>query len=392
MVVAAARSVAVIGGLCGLSTSLHLLRLGASVRIYDDRCLHGVAEASGEASQGYYATASAAAGGILHPMTPKLKLAWEGAAALAGAEKLVSAASARAGRAVSRPHGLVRPCLDEAEAATARERIEKAPDWLEWVEQRDLDELLGSGAPANFGGVRYLRAQCVEMQHYLPALWGLCEDAGATWEQKDVADPRDLLSAHDAVVCCGGAEGSRRYAALFDENERSQITLTRGQSVLFKQSNQTVALLHGEYFVPDHGDSPGILGATHEHVTTVEDTPPEKAEALLEGALGGPRRQLVVGDSAVAVASTAGVRLNGPRTHFGRLPFVSNPHPNVWVATGLGARGLLRHAQLGESVATAALHADALEGLLAVPAPLRLQHPSEVVEKAPKKKRQERRE
>ena len=53
--------------------------------------------------------------------------------------------------------------------------------------------------------------------------------------------------------------------------------------------------------------------------------------------------------------ATAGVRLNGPRTHLGRLPFAFRYEGGLWVAGGLGARGFLRHAQLGEVVAEAVL-------------------------------------
>ena len=49
------------------------------------------------------------------------------------------------------------------------------------------------------------------------------------------------------------------------------------------------------------------------------------------------------------------MRLNGPRTHLGRLPFAFRHEAGLWVAGGLGARGFLRHAQLGEVVAEAVL-------------------------------------
>ena len=64
--------------------------------------------------------------------------------------------------------------------------------------------------------------------------------------------------------------------------------------------------------------------------------------------------------AATLVGSTAGLRLSGQRTHHGRLPFAqrSPRDREVWLGGGLGARGLLRHAQLGEWLAAAILADD----------------------------------
>ena len=49
------------------------------------------------------------------------------------------------------------------------------------------------------------------------------------------------------------------------------------------------------------------------------------------------------------------MRLNGPRTHLGEAALRLSEEPGLWVAGGLGARGFLRHAQLGEVVTEAVL-------------------------------------
>ena len=96
-----------------------------------------------------------------------------------------------------------------------------------------------------------------------------------------------------------------------------------------------------------------ILGATHEHgVAAGFDAPPSAPEALRADGLR-EAAELLAAPGASPKGATAGVRLNGPRTHLGRLPFAFRHDEGLWVAGGLGARGFLRHAQLGEVVARA---------------------------------------
>ena len=98
-----------------------------------------------------------------------------------------------------------------------------------------------------------------------------------------------------------------------------------------------------------------ILGATHEHgVAAGFDAPPSAPEALRADGLR-EAAELLAAPGSTPKGATAGVRLNGPRTHLGRLPFAYQKEPGLWVAGGLGARGFLRHAQLGEVVAEAVL-------------------------------------
>ena len=103
--------VAVIGGgLCGLATARALLSSGgrAMVTLYDQGVLAPV---------GFSRTASAVAGGLLHPLTPKLKVAWEGAAALSQADELIRVAEGAAGTSVIASSSVLRPAMDQPAGA-----------------------------------------------------------------------------------------------------------------------------------------------------------------------------------------------------------------------------------------------------------------------------------
>ena len=111
------------GGLCGLATSYFLLRSGrARVTLYDAGCRPAL---------GFSRTASAVAGGLLHPLTPSLKPAWAAREALAGADALVDAASALAPVVAS--DVLLRPAVDLEDAETLRATAAaRGPEWLDW--------------------------------------------------------------------------------------------------------------------------------------------------------------------------------------------------------------------------------------------------------------------
>ena len=119
------------GGFAGLAVSAFLRSTGrACVTLYDG-C--GVAPALG-----FSRTASAVAGGLLHPLTPRLKPAWEAAEALREAEALIAAAEAAAGgKCVTSARAVLRPARDGADAAALERAAETAgPDWLEWLPPR----------------------------------------------------------------------------------------------------------------------------------------------------------------------------------------------------------------------------------------------------------------
>lgn len=50
-----------------------------------------------------------------------------------------------------------------------------------------------------------------------------------------------------------------------------------------------------------------------------------------------------------------GVKALPPMTQLGALPLLRLLEPNIWIATGLGSRGVLYHAWIGKTLAAAIL-------------------------------------
>lgn len=339
------RSVGVIGGgLCGLATTCELLALapGLRVTIYDPECRHGVARRK----QGFFATASALAAGLLHPLTPKLRLAWEGEAAMAATAELMQAVGA-----ATLSDTVVRPCRDEADAVAAREAAGSlGPRFLEWLDPSRLEGLLQS--PATFGGVRLVGGCVVDVPRYLVALWASVADR-VEWVEDFVSDPRAL--PHDVVVCCGGALAAELFS---QELGGVSLSVVRSQSLTVPAPAPPVAVLRGDYICPTAEPGLFIVGATRDRIPADAKLdrsadPVDVVQARLKPAYDLVEQSFFAPPLDVA----AGARLDGPRTHEGRLPFVV-ARSGIVLAGGLGARGLLRHAQVARLAATAALTGD----------------------------------
>ena len=328
------------GGLMGMATSYFLLRSGrCRVTLYDASLRRPVT--------GYSACASSVAGGLLHPLTPRLKPAWEATEALRKADELVREAERAAKTSLVTTDTVLRPAIDDDDAITLQAAAADRPEWLEWLEPAAFVEISGR-ADLDRGGVRYIGGRCVDPRGYLDALRVLNEQAGEFSVVEEAVDPRSL--EHAETILCGGADAFRKFPELFPGG----LTLTRGESLVYDGSTANgPALLRGSYLCP--GANGLILGATHEHFAEADaavDAPPKSPEALRAGGLR-EAADLLAAPGASPKGATAGVRLNGPRTHLGRLPFAFRHEEGLWVAGGLGARGFLRHAQLGEVVARA---------------------------------------
>ncbi|KAJ8608490.1 hypothetical protein CTAYLR_005729 [Chrysophaeum taylorii] len=355
------------GGLCGLATTYHLAGLSevARVTIYDGAARDGVAVNR----SGFYETASAVAAGILHPLTPRLKLGWNAEAAMREAEALLSEAAPFATSELVRTNTLVRPCRDAEDAELARAAAAKlGPKYLEWLEPAELDRLGRCYGLETIGGVRIVGGRIVDVPAYSAALWCFLASTRASkvaWVEARVEDPRAL--DHDVVVCCGGAMA----AAVFAREGVARNSVVYSQSLVVESDVPlgAPALLRGDYVCPGAVSGRVIVGATRDRFTDLET---ENIRARPDAVLGLVDRLF----PATAIAgqdwhfspleAKAAARLDGPRTHFGRLPFVKVVDGLV-LAGGLGARGLLRHSQVGRLAAMAAISGDDAH----VPEPLR---------------------
>jgi glycine/D-amino acid oxidase-like deaminating enzyme len=367
--------------------------------------------------------ASAAAAGLLHPLTTRGGLIWRGREAFESSTSLVLRTQARARELVARgresepsvteglsgpefgfAHGVLRVARSEAQATTYRAAAERARRTLaqtaasaaggahtivakadagddaliRWVDAAEARTLIGVDAapPDCAGGIWCARGLCVDAPAYLRALWDVTTDAAAAvaWcaSPLQMVDVRALCEAFDMVVIAVGA-ASLEVRGL----QALPLALVRGQSLCWPSAPAAacprVGVLGGCYLVPlghapssdgKGGDSCVVGGATFEAL--IGGVPPDAAASASSLAkLQVDLATLWPAGAAPAAAAAVrphgmGVRATPPRTQLGSVPITGRVpgERNAWFVTGLGGRGLLYHAELGRTVALAALRDD----------------------------------
>ena len=397
------------GGLSGLATAAAFASRGFGVLIID---------ASGEPGR---APASSAAAGLLDPLTPKGKLMWQGLQAFDSARKLLDAAAAieqqhstlpplyRVAGTVHVPRGRkdAAALREAAMQHTASEECNRlgiafvdsaAPHGIAssaTAVPAEVASLARSGACPD-GALYCGCGLLVDVPRYLCQLWKhvLVTAPAAMWSCQRSPDSLRLAAAFDCVVLAAGAG-----CLMIDETRHLPIDLCRGQvleyalgamvgtdpasaaacplppppsETLASLLSLTVGLTGAVYLLPmasaDNCASSGTYGrrwlggGTHEPCTDAEQRSPadlaHATEALHPG-LVGLFPPLAAAGSPVCVR--AGVRAMPPRSPEGSVPLAGRAHtnlPNVWFVSGMGARGLLYHALIGEWVAEAAAMID----------------------------------
>ena len=230
----------------------------------------------------------------------------------------------------------------------------------------------------------------IDSKKYMIELWNSIQSRTSTpqWIRQEITDVAALSKSYDTVILTCGASIANLWStdttsSNNNNNNNSNninsnvllenIKLVRGQSLHFQtntKENDTIIedsgqnnihpILCGEYIVPQL-DGTLICGATHEYSDAwdILNAPPDMSTAC--DLLNDKISYLYPPMNTVAlVGCSAGTRVNSKRTHLGKIPMIGR-HPeysNVWVLTGLGSRGLLYHAYLGEVLVSAIIAND----------------------------------
>ena len=136
------------GGLMGMATSYFLLRSGrCRVTLYDASLRRPVT--------GYSACASSVAGGLLHPLTPRLKPAWEATDALRKADELVREAERAAKTSLVTTDVVLRPAIDDDDSITLQAAAADRPEDADFAEGV-ADELMPVLCPDQISSIIYV--------------------------------------------------------------------------------------------------------------------------------------------------------------------------------------------------------------------------------------------
>jgi len=348
------------GGLAGLSTAYHLLEKSpsANITIFD-------LFDSGNGG------ASSVAGGLLHPLSPKGKLAYKGFEGLASANKLIQAASQFENNVVLRKK-IYRIAMTEANVVQYQKTAGELPELATWIEpgsttstgsDDDKEDWEGKyfSSEKNVLGALRLSGNCkvLHMKSYLKGLWSYCQSTGTgnkKWITHDDDDStsidsskwKERLAEFDCVVWCAG---SGLFQSSFMDQDDFPITLVRGQSIEMTMNDDAArnAVLCGKYVSPMLGNDRVLIGATHEYKE--EPLKPSEVEAELKERSYDFASE--IWDNGTVEKVTSGYRVQSNRGHLGRLPIVGKlnnhyHHHNSWIFTGLSGRGILYHGIYGD--------------------------------------------
>eukprot|EP00850_Spirogloea_muscicola_P014239 SM000101S09237 [mRNA] locus=s101:84525:86478:+ [translate_table: standard] len=180
-----------------------------------------------------------------------------------------------------------------------------------------------------------------------------------------------------AVICLGAA-----VASLHEFKARLPLIMCRGKILELRASCAShnsyppnAPSLLGSTWLAHQGNGEMLLGATKEYgdENTSSSVSPAEAQRASDELLGRFSQIYPQIMSCSVAAVRAGVRALPPRTAFGSLPIAGKliwPYqhslaaaearveakPSLWLAGGLGSRGLIYHAWLAECIANAIIH------------------------------------
>jgi len=367
------------GGLAGLSTAYYLIDIATKTRPNDK--LHITIYDIRNVGAG---GASAVAGGLMHPFSPRGKIIHFGESALEMSKVLVKAAAKHKPDCVLRDH-LIRVALTSKNLAQLQDTASKYGSLATWLSQEDLYNNYGIDC---LGGLKLSNGcQVIHVPTYLEGL--LIEtvskarqltSGNVKWEliksnDKEALDQK--LKQHDSIIMSAGS------GLLHDnlvEEDSLPVQLVRGQSIEIEMANKsdekaTSAILSGKYISPlpsltQEGNNSiassqrYVIGATHEFKATPLTSSEVKEELRTRTYQLAPH----LWEEGKVDKITTGVRMQSHRGIFGRMPIIGQynleatgesdiiNHDHKWIFTGLSSRGLIYHGLFGKWLANAVLN------------------------------------
>lgn len=397
------KNIAVIGGgLAGLAVTYHLLHSTARIARKRDFPHTDIRVTVFDPCPAGTGGASAAAAGLLHCFTPRVKKKiWMSRKGIDAAFNLLNIAEQFSSVPIVRKPGLLRIALTDTMVEDFKSAARRFPHDIEYLE---ADEVVSRfPAATSAPGVFIKRAAVVDTSGYLAALWEACNQTGrAKWSLDPVHSISSLLQEptfqcdvssdpqqFDTVVLCAGAA-----IKSFSEFHDFPLRPCRGQNLVMESldieeltdvenvhsgKEIDVPIISGKYVVPayfatDDSSSKGKNGTARRIIAgaTFEYRKEDQSEAQFLKELGkkdmdraiselsDPLHKLVpqLYNQWNVVDTSSGTRALPPRSEDGSIPIVCRVNgaftdSSCWAFTGLGSRGLLHHAYLGRMLAHA---------------------------------------
>jgi len=367
------------GGFAGVATAYHLLQhctreSPVHVHLFDPAGLGG--------------GASGAAAGLLHPFTSRGRPLWEAERAMPAAMQLLRAAEAAAapGQAFCWHQDLLRPAADDKQAGHISGHAAVCAGVAAHLlgAEEALQKLPGLRRPRTLPALLVQGGAVVEPRGYLRALWMACGAAAAAaggkvvLQRDHVTSLADLERQHGpwaAVVVAAGAAAAAlpEVGDIFPVDIKEGYTLQLAPPAGGAYPQDAPSVLGGTYMA-SHGGARVVVGASKGPGKQLSTAPQacgreataqeaEMATAALQPAITSiwePAADWRVDRVQFGVRSLPRRNGEGTLPLTGRLTSAADFHDDSrwWVVTGLGARGLVYHAWLGELLASAVVADD----------------------------------
>ncbi|XP_027901677.1 uncharacterized protein LOC114162101 [Vigna unguiculata] len=378
---------AVLGaGFAGLSVVWHLLKqspkdLNLRVDIYDEVGIGG--------------GASGISGGLLHPYSPKVKLLWEGAQCwkesmelLRVAEEASVSKDYRTGESaedmeafVAHKRGILRPATVMKNMIKLNDNVKTClPSCrVQTLNNVEAQSLL-PGVHLPFNTAFYMpEALNINSRHYLQALFRGCEilvkesstldssQKQLSLHKRSVDRLSEFEGEYDAVIVCLGA----KVNMLPELSGRLPLRTCRGVIAQLELHDdmkgypERAPSILSDAWIAVQGPHSLNLGSTWEwkSVSSSPNVSSDEASKALQELL--PKASTIYPGIKdwVFTGARAGLRAMPPLTTLGSLPLLGcindiigrNHTCKYWLFGGLGSRGLLYHAWLGNLMAQAVL-------------------------------------
>lgn len=304
---------AIVGtGFSGLAVGWSLLKKGAQVVFYEDPLCEG---------------ASTIASGLLHPYVgEQCKRSWKASEGLAATLDLLSVAEHALGFSVAERTGIMRIAFLPEHDAMFSEHAKNYQD-IEKIDEKLFFIKSGLTIHAN---------------KYVEGLKKACSDKGDQFIKEKVLSLKDLVGYSQVVVAAGS------QVAQFFPELTSKTSRVKGQLIKFRHAHtQTCPMVGKGYLIKLPDEEALIIGSTYER--NFETNGPDLEIALKNL---NPRLESFGIDKNVldVVEVRSGVRVNRIGHYY---PIACKMGKSAWVITGMGSRGLLYHAYVGEQLAEA---------------------------------------
>lgn len=298
---------------------------------------------------------------LLHPLTPRGKIAYLGLEGLKASSALIEEATKHEENVILRDE-IFRVALNDDHVSALKQAKLALPDQTQWLEANELEW----ATPTLLGALRIHSGGCkvVHMPTYLKGLWSVCKTKGtnqAEWIVESSCTTEDFdwkerLASFDTVVLCAG---SGLFQNSIVKNELP-MQVVRGQSIELSLGERTFenALLCGKYATPLPESNRVLIGATQEFKGEPLDA--DEVASELKKKTNSFASHLWEDSNVDKI--TTGFRVQSNRGKNGRMPILGRLetpiHDDAWIFTGLSSRGLLYHGIFGDVLSNMILNID----------------------------------